>query len=436
MTDALAKAIAERAGRDEPVCLYGYDLDALTSHVEQVIATLPPQCRMFYAMKANTAAPILRTLAPVVAGFEAASGGEVAKARAVDPDIPVLLGGPAKTSPEIADALRHRVTRIHAESVLELHRISQAASDAGVTADVLLRVNLAGPFPAATLAMAGRPTQFGIDEGVLTDAVAVAITLPGLRLVGFHLHSLSNNLSPEAHLEMLRLYREKVLSWEREFGIRCDVLNVGGGIGVNYTDPNTQFDWAAFTRGLSRLVNTFPPHWQEIDFECGRFLTAACGSYAVEVLDIKRNHGVSYVLVRGGTHQFRLPSSWQHNHPFTVFPVDEWRSPTPRPELRDEPATVVGELCTPKDILARDVPVPRVRVGDVLVFSHAGAYGWEISHHDFLSHPHPDHLFLTDGGEHHRAAGGGCPVINELKALQQTHSGGDLVGSPPGVHVE
>lgn len=56
--------------------------------------------------------------------------------------------------------------------------------------------------------------------------------------------------------------------------------------------------------------------------------------------------------------------------------------------------TVVGGLCTPKDVLARDVMVPRVHARDALVFQHAGAYGWEISHHDFLTHPHPDHVFL------------------------------------------
>ncbi|MEA2224243.1 MAG: 2-[(L-alanin-3-ylcarbamoyl)methyl]-2-hydroxybutanedioate decarboxylase, partial [Solirubrobacteraceae bacterium] len=152
-------------------------------------------------------------------------------------------------------------------------------------------------------------------------------------------------------------------------------------------------------RELGRLVErTFPAHWREIDFECGRFLVAACGSYVVEVLDIKRNHGVNYLLVRGGTHHFRLPVSWQHSHPFTVFPVERWRSRARRPELRDEPVTVVGELCSPKDVLARDVVVPLVRSGDVLVFHHAGAYGWEISHHDFLSHPHPEHVFRGTTG--------------------------------------
>ncbi|WP_199431445.1 type III PLP-dependent enzyme [Qaidamihabitans albus] len=377
----------------EPVCRYVYDLDGLAAHASRVVAALPWPCRMFYAMKANSAKPLLQTLAPLVAGFEVASGGELAKARAVSDAVPVLFGGPAKTESEIAEALRLRVERLHAESVLELHRISAVATRLGRTADVLLRVNLAGPFPAATIAMAGAPTQFGIEEAALPEAVRAATELPGIRLAGFHLHSLSNNLSAGAHLEMLELYRRKVTGWEAAFGLHCEVVNVGGGIGVDYTDPPERFDWAAFTRGLAALVRTFPEHWREIDFECGRFLVAACGSYVTEVLDVKRNHGTAYVLVRGGTHHFRLPVSWQHSHPFSVRPVDEWRLQAPRPELRAEPVTVVGELCTPKDVLARDVVVERVRPGDLLVFHQAGAYGWEISHHDFLSHPHPEHVF-------------------------------------------
>jgi diaminopimelate decarboxylase len=394
MNDHLATLLSDRAEGSQPVCLYAYDLDMVTEHVSRVVSTLPERCRMFYAMKANSAEPLLRTLAPLVAGFEVASGGELAKARAVDQRIPLIVGGPAKTEEEIAQALAQRVTRFHAESVLELHRISAVAGRAGRVAEVLLRVNLTGPFPAATLSMAGRPTQFGIDEAILPEAVKIARRLPHLRLAGFHLHSLSNNLCADAHLDLLDLYRRTVTGWEREFRLACEVVNFGGGIGVNYADLTKQFDWQYFAQGLGQLVKRFPVHWREIDFECGRFLVAACGYYAVEVLDIKRNHGVNYLVVRGGTHHFRLPASWQHSHPFTVVPVDRWSLPCPRPEVHDQPVTVVGELCTPKDVLARDIVVPHVRAGDVLVFLHAGAYGWEISHHDFLSHPHPDHVFL------------------------------------------
>ncbi|SFS66193.1 type III PLP-dependent enzyme [Saccharopolyspora flava] len=391
MSERLEDLVRKRAG-GEPVCLFAYDLDRLTDHVRAITATLPPRCRMFYAMKANSADPLLRALAPLVAGFEVASGGELDKARAVSGNVPVLFGGPAKTPSEIERALEQGVLRLHVESALELHRVSAAATRLGVTAEVLLRVNLAGPFPSATLAMAGRPTQFGIAEEDLPGVVEAARALPGLRLSGFHLHSLSNNLSADAHLELVAHYGRTVSAWEREFGLRCEVVNVGGGIGVDYARPDRRFDWPRFARGLPGVLAEFPAHVREVDFECGRYLVAECGNYAVEVLDVKRNHGVQYALVRGGTHQFRLPSSWQHSHPFTVLPVDEWDSAVPRPQA-EGPVTVVGELCTPKDVLARDVPVSRVRAGDVLIFSHAGAYGWEISHHDFLSHPHPEMVF-------------------------------------------
>ena len=130
---------------------------------------------------------------------------------------------------------------------------------------------------------------------------------------------------------------------------------------------------------------------------------APWGAYVTEVLDVKSNHGACFAVVRGGTHHFRLPASWGHSHPFTVIPVDEWAYPFPRPGGRGRPVTVAGELCSPKDVLARDVPVDEVRAGDLLWFHHAGAYGWSISHHDFLSHPHPRRVFI--GGRGRRSAG-------------------------------
>ena len=393
-TPELTALVRDRASREEPVCLFAYDLAALRGHVTALVAALPARCRLYYAMKANSAAPVLRCLAPVVAGFEVASGGEIAKVRAVDGDAPILFGGPAKTPAEIGQALDASVTRIHAESVLELHRIDAAARQRGRTAEVLLRVNLAGPFPEATIAMAGRPTQFGIDESVLPAALDAVAALPGLHFAGFHLHSLSNNLSAPAHLSLLEYYRDTVRAWEERHGVRVEVLDVGGGIGIDYQDTDNVFDWSAFTDGLASWTDTLPAHWREVQFECGRYLTARCGSYAVEVLDVKRNHGVDWALVRGGTHHFRLPSSWAHSHPFTVVPVERWSVGMPRPEVCDGPVTVAGELCTPKDVLAHDVRVDRVRAGDVLVFTLAGAYGWDISHHDFLSHPHPEQVFL------------------------------------------
>jgi diaminopimelate decarboxylase len=77
-----------------------------------------------------------------------------------------------------------------------------------------------------------------------------------------------------------------------------------------------------------------------------------------------------------------------------VLPRDDWRYPFDRPEVRDVEVDAVGELCTPRDVLTRGQRVDRLRVGDVLLFARAGAYGWDISHHEFLRHAYPQMVVL------------------------------------------
>jgi diaminopimelate decarboxylase len=86
-----------------------------------------------------------------------------------------------------------------------------------------------------------------------------------------------------------------------------------------------------------------------------------------------------------------------------VVPVPEWPRPYERPEVRDVEVDAVGELCTPRDVLTRGQPVDRLRVGDLLVFGRTGAYGWDISHHEFLRHDPPQ--FLVTGGAGRVGAG-------------------------------
>jgi diaminopimelate decarboxylase len=380
----------------KPFGAYIHDLSHLRQHAKQKVESLPSNCRLFYAIKANSERAILQALAPIVHGFEVASLGEIVKVRSISPDIPILFGGPGKTNDEIEGAIEHEVSLIHVESIDELERVDYLARKRGVTVPILLRVNLRGPFPSATLAMAGRPTQFGIDEAIIPDAIRMALSLEGVKLEGFHFHSLSNNLDAGKHVELVSHYLQVVKNWMAQFDLEISYLNAGGGIGVNYADLEQQFDWERFVNGLSSILESQSPAGMRVLFECGRYLTAASGYYAAEVLDIKQNHGKTYVIIRGGTHQFRLPSSWQHSHPFTIIETDPWDYPYKRREYENGAITVAGQLCTPKDILAAEVFVSRVRTGDIICFRYAGAYGWAISHHDFLSHPHPEHIYLDE----------------------------------------
>lgn len=382
------------ADATQPLCAYVYDLEALRRHGEAVVAALPEGCELFYAIKANSDWPILRTLAPRVAGFEVSSGGELAWAREHFPATPLIFSGPGKTDTELRLALDSDIEAIHVESRHELQRLAWLAEVAGKTASVLLRVNLALPgLTATTLMMGGKPTPFGIAADQLPACLAKLRSTPSLRLRGFHFHLMSHQLDAAAHVDLIAAYLDQVEHWCEVYDLSIDHVNVGGGIGVNYRQPQQQFDLMAFSAGLRRLRES-RPDLPRLRFECGRYITAACGYYAMQVLDLKHAFGRDYVVARGGTHHFRTPYAQGHSHPFHVLPVECWPYPWPRPELRDATVNVVGQLCTPKDLLAFDAPVDRVRAGDLLVFPYAGAYAWHISHHDFLRHPHPQHWYL------------------------------------------
>jgi diaminopimelate decarboxylase len=386
-------------GRTEPVCAYLYDLAHLRQRVDTLRQALPPQCSLFYAIKANSDAPILQALLHRADGFEVASLGEVQRVRAVDDSVPIVFGGPGKTDTELEGALEQQVMLFHVESEHQLRRLDWIARRRHQVADVLLRVNPAQlPEDAkATLRMGGQATQFGIEEAQIPAMIALARSLPGVRLKGLHLHAISNNLDAASHLALLSHYLTLAQDWQLRYQLQFEWLNVGGGIGVNYgadyAEPQAQFDWDGFCSGLAALIAVHRPAFQ-IAFECGRFITADCGCYLAEVTDVKTTHGKHFAILRGGSHHFRLPVSWQHNHPFTVLAREAWAYPFTRPTVRDAPITLCGELCTPKDTLARDAHVDQLRAGDCVAFMLAGAYGWHISHHDFLSHPHPERVYL------------------------------------------
>ncbi|TDC55847.1 type III PLP-dependent enzyme [Actinomadura sp. KC345] len=343
---------------------YIYDLRGLAAHAAEIRAALPGT-ELFYAAKANPDAEILRTLAPHVDGIEVSSGGELTHVRATLPDIRIAFGGPGKTIEELSLAQHLGVDRIHVESPRELSRISGPA-------DILLRANLPLKTPDAALTMSG---PFGMDEPGLDECARHLAGTPGLDLCGIHVH-LASGLDAPAMLDLAAQTRDWALPWLDAHGVRDPELNIGGGMAVDYTAPDSRFDWRSYGKGL--------PANPVLRIEPGRAMTAYHGWYVTDVLDVKTTRGETYVILRGGTHHLRTPVTKGHDQPFETLTANG-------PEIR---ATLVGQLCTPKDVFARDVLVPRLSPGDIIAFTMAGAYAWNISHHDFLMHPKPAFHYL------------------------------------------
>jgi diaminopimelate decarboxylase len=378
-------AAALRA-QPRPVCAYVYDTAALRERAAAVRAALPAGTTLLYAVKANGHPAVVRALAGACDGLEVASGGELDLAVAAGARR-IVFGGPAKTPAELAAAVAAGA-RVNVESALELRRLDHAAGRAATVATAAVRVNRAGPALPGSHAMTGAATAFGVDETQLAGVLALAADLPHVHVDGFGLHAVSNNLDAAAHAAFIAGAVDWSVRAAARHGVGLRSVNVGGGLGVDHRGAAT-IDLGALAAALDP-----PPDGVELIVEPGRILAADAGWYAAEVLDLKHTHGRWFAVLRGGTHHFRLPAAWGYSHPFTVLPVDDWPHPWPRPEVRDAAVDVAGELCTPRDVLARDRHVDRLRVGDVLVFGRAGAYGWDISHHDFLRHPPPAFVVL------------------------------------------
>lgn len=383
--------VAATTNAHRPVCAFLHDINALKRHVRSLVAQLPLGTDFFYAVKANSNPLVLRTLAPYVAGFEVASSGEILWVReAVGPEARIIMGGPARTREDIELVLAYGVERLHLESIQAMRLADAVASRSGVVLPVLLRVNLAAPVPGATLTMGGAATQFGIEQAAIPDAIKTLSYCTSLRFEGFHFHTVSNNRDAAAHATLCAAQLDLARSWAEVHDLDLKIVNLGGGWGVDYSDPDWRFDIASFAGHLGTLCQ----EGLRLQFECGRIVAAYHAAYVCEIIDLKRVHGRAFALLRGGTHHFRLPSSWSHSHPFTILPRDYWAHDWERPTFSNTPLTFAGELCTPKDVLARDVQVAQARIGDLVCFLMAGAYGWDISHHDFLRHAHPEHIFI------------------------------------------
>ncbi len=388
--DAIEQARSRAA---DPLAVFVYDLDALAQHVREVMAALPAGVELFYAIKANSEAPILRTLAPLVDGFEISSGGEIERLQAASSDRPFVFSGPGKLDSDFRAALSQGVAAIHVESLGEIERLQRIAVKLGRVQPVFIRINPELPATLSSrLAMGGTATPFGLDEAEVPEAVKRVEASSHLRLQGFHVHAMSHQQQVERHEQLLDLYLERWAQWKALANRPETVthLNVGGGIGVDYLSGE-RFDWPRLCRHLENRLGALADA-PVVRFEPGRFISAYCGYYAIEVLDSKSSHGQHFLVCRGGTHQFRLPVAQGHDHPVIHLPAAGRE-----PSGVSRPFSVVGQLCTPKDVLSRGRQLVDPAVGDLLVLPMAGAYGYNISHADFLCHPRPEQVFVGRG---------------------------------------
>lgn len=364
--------------------LFAYDSGLIAERVQLLRAHLPQRAHLTYAIKANPMPEVLAWLAPQVDGFDVASAGEIR--RALDSGMApphISFAGPGKRSDELALALEAGIT-IGLESRGQFDTLAGIARQTGRTPRVSLRLNPDFQVKGSGMRMGGGPQPFGVDAEQAPELLA-AIADTGTTLAGLHIFAGSQNLHAEVIAEAQQRSLDLALELLRESGQSPEFINLGGGFGIPYFPGEQPLDLAAVGERLQSLDQQLAAASPDtrLLIELGRYIVGEAGLYITRVVDRKISRGHTYLITDGGMHHHLAASGnlgqvLRKNYPVAVGN-----------RLQEEPAetvTVAGPLCTPLDVLADRVALPRADVGDLIVVFQSGAYGLTASPTAFLGH--------------------------------------------------
>lgn len=384
------RRLAQRAGSTP---FFAYDRSLLTKRVALLRKTLPRRISINYAVKANPMPAVVQHLCGLVDGFDVASALEMR----VVLDTPVAachvsFAGPGKTTADLSQAVAAGVT-IEIESAGEARRLAAVGEALGLRPRAALRVNPDFHVKGSGMRMGGGPQQFGVDAEEALPVIC-QIAACGLDFVGFHVFAGSQNLHADILCEAQRNIAELFQRLAAKARDPVRYLNMGGGFGVPYYEKDQPLDLAKVADNLARTVDEIlAPNFPDarIVTELGRYIVSECGVYVTSVVDRKTSRGKTYLVVDGGLHH-QLAASGnlgqviRRNYPVAIG-NRMGREPC-------ETVSVAGCLCTPLDLLADGVALPKGEVGDLVVVFHAGAYGLTASPTGFLSHPAPVEMLV------------------------------------------
>lgn len=391
-------AIRKYAGMPEHRSFYLYDTQFMRNKIAELKDCLPENVAIYYAMKANPHVSFLVAAGESgVAGIEIASLGEAQKAlNAGFSSEALIFTGPGKSPEELSWSASNRVETVHIESLTEAHRLNVICAELGQSQDILVRVNPNFHIHGAQANFSGDSSKLGIDESRLSEILPQILALQHLNFRGLHVYAASGVLKIKDLLKNVELVFHLAQKIETTYdGVRCEIIDFGGGFGIDYLETGNDFSPQTYAQSLDRMIEKFGFADRKFVLELGRYLTADSGWYCTEILDIKTSLGKKQVICAGGAHQFRRPVALGINHPLVIVPMHRPKVFDEQECVDNEDVFIGGPLCNTADKLApKDIHIDRAEIGDIAVFGFAGAYGYSMSHLDFLSHAHPAEIVI------------------------------------------
>ncbi|MBA3662793.1 MAG: diaminopimelate decarboxylase [Bacteroidetes bacterium] len=350
---------------------YYYDLGVLNKTLAAIKKAAPPEYHIHYALKANAHPQLLQLIKEAGLGADCVSGNEVK--RAVETGYSgnkIVFAGVGKSDKEINYALDHSIFCFNVESVPELKVIDELARKKNTRANIALRINPnVDAYTHKYITTGLEENKFGINPYEFDTVIEELKKLSHINFIGLHFHigSQINDLTPFKNL-CSRV--NEINKWFIQKGYLLPHINVGGGLGIDYKDPdtNTIVDFESYFKVFKQFLELQPQ--QEIHFELGRAIIGQCGSLISRVLYVKHGINTSFAILDAGMTELIRPALYQAYHKIENISSEKKTS------LKYD---VVGPICESSDCFGKAVEMIETERGDIIAIRSAGAYGEVMS---------------------------------------------------------
>jgi diaminopimelate decarboxylase len=352
---------------------YYYDLDLLTKTLEALsIESLKRNYKIHYALKANSNDRILKIISSSGLGADCVSGNEITKAVSTGfNNDEIVFAGVGKSDKEIKNALDNNIACFNVESIQELEVINSIAASITKTANVALRINPnidANTHHYITTGL--EENKFGINAWELPTILEKLPSLKNINLIGLHFH-IGSQITDLNVFKGLCLRVNEIQKWFDERNFKFKSINVGGGLGINYENPDAELipDFKSYFDVFQKFLEVRPN--QEVHFEIGRAIVGQCGSLISRVLFIKEGINTNFAILDAGMTELIRPALYQSYHKIENLSNFEFRISNFEFQKYD----VVGPICESSDTFGKSILLPETKRGDLIAIRSVGAYG-------------------------------------------------------------
>ena len=347
---------------------YYYDKQVLTDTLRAIGEQLAahPNFFLHYAIKANANLDVLKEIQKAGFGVDAVSGGEIQQALDAGFDASkIVYAGVGKGDWEINLGLDAGIFCFNVESLEELHIINELAQKKGKVARVCFRINPnVGAHTHANITTGLAENKFGIAMEDMETAINESKELENIEWLGLHFHIGSQILEMDDFKALCSRINELQDRLEKQ-GINVKILNVGGGLGISYTNPDGEPipNFKDYFETYAENLQMRPG--QQLHCELGRAVVGQMGSLITRVLYVKKAKVKQFAIVDGGMSDLIRPALYDAHHEIQNLTSD---APV-------EKYDVVGPICESSDVFGKDEMLPACHRGDLLALRSAGAYG-------------------------------------------------------------